>query len=68
MIKVAGIWIDGTCLECGFPVIESGSDREGEDYRNTCTNPKCKEFYWHHCGDMESLGYYVHSSHSIPSK
>lgn len=55
---MSDIWIDGYCHSCGSPVFETGSDRDDEDYRNTCTNTSCLNFGWHHQGDMDILDYY----------
>ena len=61
------IWKDGICKECGSIVIEMSEMTEKElnecaDYKNMCSNPKCKEHKWHYVGDMEFLDYYEHNS------
>lgn len=53
------IWLDGICKECGCIVIETGSNKN-YDYMNSCTNPKCKFFGWHHNYDVEFQEYYKH--------
>jgi hypothetical protein len=58
--KASGIWLDGICKSCGYPVIErSGLDLD-KDYANTCTNQACEHAYWHSCFDDEFLDYYDH--------
>lgn len=52
-------WVDGVCKSCGCLVIETGS--LDLDYMNTCTNPKCDNFGWHHVYDVEFLEYYNHA-------
>lgn len=54
-------WIDGICRSCGCLVIEGSSNKQGADYVNTCTNPRCENFRLHHIGDIERLCYYTHS-------
>lgn len=67
------LWIDGICNDCGCLVIETGSDRGETDYMNTCANPKCKNFKWHHNFDSDFQKYYKHQiskdiENSIPKR
>ena len=60
---MSNIWNDGICNACGAVVEEMSSVRLGQgfDYQNRCTNCKCVNHCWHHCGDMEELDYYKHN-------
>lgn len=53
-------WLDGICKNCGCIIIETGSNSGKFDYMNTCTNPKCINFGWHHNFDDEFQDYYKH--------
>ena len=65
-MKIQEVWFDGICNKCGDNVYETqGRDEDIEeakfaDYKNACSNEKCKENYWHYVGDMEELDYYIH--------
>ena len=54
------IWPDGFCKKCGSLVIETASYLPCYDYMNTCTNPGCPEFRWHHVSDQGESDYYDH--------
>lgn len=53
------VWLDGICNDCGCIVVETGSDKD-YDYMNSCSNPSCKNFGWHHNYDVEFQDYYKH--------
>jgi hypothetical protein len=63
------VWLDGICKDCGCIVVEMPSSKD-KDYMNTCTNPKCKNFGWHHNYDMDCQEYYEHEFNldNIPHK
>lgn len=54
------MWIDGKCNECGCLVIEAGSYKGGCDVMNSCSNPKCINYGWHHIDIESKCDYYVH--------
>lgn len=54
------VWIDGICNDCGCIVIEQSGHQKDFDYRNTCANPKCKNYGWHYNYDDEGQPYYKH--------
>ncbi len=61
-MKYANMWIDGICKDCGWFIIETGSNAD-KDYKNMCTNPDCKNHVWHDVYDIETADYYlIHSS------
>ena len=62
------VWIDGTCNNCGCIVIEQSDPECSFDYRNTCTNPNCKNYGWHYNYDDEIQPYYKHGVSFIKIK
>ena len=42
-------WIDGTCKDCGFPVIITQASDKFADYWYYCSNKECKN---HHPGEQ----------------
>lgn len=55
------MWFDGICEKCGCLIVETSSNKLF-DYMNTCTNPNCENFGWHHCYDIDFLEYYGHKT------